>query len=187
MEAFGGLPGIHQGLVDAELKRRGLTNPDNNQLEAAQNVAVEQVKAALLISGADQRKFGKLKDELANDYLLGTDHYPDTLEKAGRILANYQTTRIGTPYWANPNDTGVVFLQQGGRGGRGGQGGSAGRGVKSEGGGPSEGTAAGNDVSTMTGRTGSETAKTNSRGESHCFNCGSPSHWAYKCSQLTRE
>ena len=111
VEAFGGLPGIHQGLVDAELKRRGLTNPDDDQLEAAQNVAVEQVKAALLISGADRRKFGKLKDELANNYLLGTDQYPDTLEKAGRILANYQTTRIGTPYRGNPNDTGVAFLQ----------------------------------------------------------------------------
>jgi hypothetical protein len=42
VEAFGGSPWIHQGLVDAELKRRGLTDPDNNQLEAAQNVAGEQ-------------------------------------------------------------------------------------------------------------------------------------------------
>jgi hypothetical protein len=187
VEAFGGSPGIHQGLVDSELQRRGLTNLDDNQLEAAQHMTVEQVKAALLISGADQCKFGKLKDELANNYLLGTDHYSDTLEKAGRILANYQTTRIGTPYRANPNDTGGVFLQRGGRGGRGGQGGSAGRGVKSKGGGPSKNTAAGDNVSTMTGRTGSETAKTNSRGESHCFNCRSPSHWAYECPQLTRE
>ena len=84
-----GPPGIYQGFVDAELKRRGITNPDEDQLEAAQNVAVEQVKAALLISGTDRRKFGKLKNKLANDYLLGTDHYPDTLEKVGRILANY--------------------------------------------------------------------------------------------------
>ena len=98
-------------MVDAELKRRGLTNPDDNQLEVAQNVAVEQVTAALLISGADRRKFGKLKDELANNYLLGTDQYPDNLEKTGRILANYKTTRIGTPYRGNPNDTGVAFLQ----------------------------------------------------------------------------
>jgi hypothetical protein len=40
-------------LVDAELDRRGLTNPNDAQIEAAENVAVEQVKAALLISGAD--------------------------------------------------------------------------------------------------------------------------------------
>ena len=98
VEAFGGSPGIHRGLVDAELTKRGLTNPNNAQLKAAENVTVEQVKAALLISGADWRKFEKLKDELANNYLLGTDHYPDTLEKAARILSNYQSTNVITPY-----------------------------------------------------------------------------------------
>ena len=61
--------------MDAELDRRRLTNPNDAQIEAAENAAVEQVKAALLISGADRRKFGKLKDELANNYLLGTDQY----------------------------------------------------------------------------------------------------------------
>jgi len=127
VEAFGGSPGIHHGLVDVEFKRRGLTNPSDDQIEVAEHASAEQVKAALLISEAYRRRFGKLKDELANNYLLGTDQYPDILEKAGRILANYQTTKIGTPYRGNPNDTGVAFLQQGGRGGRGGQGGGAGR------------------------------------------------------------
>jgi hypothetical protein len=121
VEAFGGSPGIHPGLVNAELKRRGRsTNPTDAEIEAAEHVANEQVKAALLISGADRRKFGKLKDELANNYLLGTDQYPDTLEKAGRILSNYQSTNISAPFRGNPNDTGVAFLQRGGRGGRGG-------------------------------------------------------------------
>ncbi len=40
-------------------------------------------------------------------------------------------------------------------------------------------------MSTMTGRTGE--SKTNSKVESHCFNCGSPSHWAYGCPQLSNE
>jgi hypothetical protein len=40
-------------------------------------------------------------------------------------------------------------------------------------------------MSAMTGRTAD--TKTNSKGESHCFNCGSPSHWAYECPQLSRE
>ena len=187
VEAFGASPGIHQGLVDAELKRRGLTNPTNVQIEAAEDVAVEQVKAALLISGTDRRKFGKLKDELANNYLLCTEQYPDTLEKAGRILSNYQSMNINAPYRGNPNDMGVAFLQRRGRGGRGGRGGRAGRGAKSEGGSSGKGTAAGDKVSTMTGHTGGEAAKTNSRGKSYCFNCGSPSHWAYECPQLSGE
>ena len=66
VEAFGGSPEIHHGLVDTELKRRGLTNPSDDQIEAAEHASAEQVKAALLISGADRRRFGKLKDELAN-------------------------------------------------------------------------------------------------------------------------
>ena len=64
----------------------------------------EAVKAALLISGADRRKYGKLKDELANNYRLGTDQYPDTFEKALRILGNYQTTTNSLPYRPSPND-----------------------------------------------------------------------------------
>ena len=99
--------------MQAELKRRGLTNPTDPEIEAAEHVVVEQVKAAMLISGADRRKFEKLKNELANNYLLGTDQYPDTLEKAGRILSNYQSTNISAPFRGNPNDTGVAFLQRG--------------------------------------------------------------------------
>ncbi len=41
-------------------------------------------------------------------------------------------------------------------------------------------------MSTMTGKTG-EGPRTNSKGELHCFNCGSPSHWAYECPQLGGE
>ena len=88
------------------------------QLSEAEDVSIEQVKAAMLISGANRQQYGKLKDELANDYLLGSDHYPDTLEKAARILANYQNTRASAPYRASGNKTGVVFLQRIGRGGR---------------------------------------------------------------------
>ncbi len=90
----------------------------------------ESVKAALLISGADKMRFGKLKDELANNYLLGTDQYPDTFEKAMRILKNYQLTKASRPYQGDGTESGLTFIQQGGRGrGHGGWGGGAGRGA----------------------------------------------------------
>jgi hypothetical protein len=38
----------------------------------------------------------------------------------------------------------------------------------------------------MTRKTG-EGPRTNSKGESHCFNCRLPSHWAYECPQLSGE
>ena len=110
VEAFGGSPGIQDGLVEAELRRRNITNPSATQLSEAEDVLIEQVKAVMLISRASCQKYGRLKDELANDYLLGSDHYPDTLEKAGRILTNYQNTRASAPYRANANETGVVFI-----------------------------------------------------------------------------
>ena len=101
------------------------------QLSEAEDVSIEQVKAAMLISGANRQQNGKLKDKLKNDYLFGSDHYPDTLEKAARILANYQNTRASAPYRASGNETGVAFLQRGGRGGRGaGRGGQEGCGAK---------------------------------------------------------
>ena len=57
VEAFGGLPGMHQGLVDAELLKQGIRNTSAPQLKAAEEVSSEQVKAALLISGASRSKW----------------------------------------------------------------------------------------------------------------------------------
>ena len=121
---------------------------------------------------------------LANNYILGSNQYLDTLEKGMRILGNYQTTKVATPFRASPNDTGVVFLHRGGQGGargcRGGRGGD-----KTKGGSDARGNS--NKVSTMTSKTGKGGTKTNSKGESHCFNCSATSHWVYECPQLSGE
>ncbi len=103
------------------------------QVMAAEEELSKKVKAALLISGADRQCYGALKDSLANNYILGSDHYPDAFGKVMHILGNYQTTKALVPYRAIPNNTGVAFLQRGGRCGRGaGRGGQAGRGDKTK-------------------------------------------------------
>jgi hypothetical protein len=175
VEVFGGSPEVHKGLVRGILNNsiRG-TTPTVQERSDAEEASSEAVKAALLISGADMRRYGKLKDELVNNYLLGTDQYPDIFEKALRILWNYQTTTNSLPCRPSPNGTGLAFLQQGGRGGRGAGQGGQGRGDDKSG--NTGSSATGDDVSTMTGRTGGGESKTNCKGESHCFNCGSPSH-----------
>ena len=100
--------------------------PTVAEISKAEDDATEAVKAALLISGADKMRFGRLKDKLANNYLLGTDQYPDTYEKAVRILGNYQTSSPSRPYQGDGTASGLAFIQQGGRGrGRGGRGGGA--------------------------------------------------------------
>ena len=160
VEAFSGSPEVHGGLVCGILSNTMWgTTPTAKERSDAEETSSKAMKAALLISGTDRRKYGKLKDELANNYLLGTDQYPNTFEKALRILRKYQTTTNSIPYRPSLNDTGMVFLQQWERGGRGtGQGGQ-GRGDDKSG--STGGGATGDDVSTMTGCTGeSKTAST---------------------------
>ncbi len=44
----------------------------------------------------------KLKDKLANNYLLVSDQYPDTFEKAMHILGNHQVARSSMPFRPSP-------------------------------------------------------------------------------------
>ena len=154
VEAFGGSPGIHKGLTDTLLTAvtSGGGVPTAGQLKKAEEDSSEAVKAAMLISGADRRRYGALKDALANNYLLGNDQYPDTYDKAFHVLANYKVTKTGLPYRANPDNMRVAFLQQGGHGGRGGRGRRGGQGEKKDGDKTEGGS---DDVSTMTGKTSS--------------------------------
>ena len=75
-----------------------MVKPTVVEITKAEEDVSEAVKAALLISGADKTRFGRLKDELANNYLLGLAHYSDTYEKMMHILGNYQTTRTNKTF-----------------------------------------------------------------------------------------
>jgi hypothetical protein len=192
VKAFGGLPGLHKRLVNMLLKDPNWVNDIHSvtpeECTEAEETACEAVKAAMLISSADKRQYGKLRDELPNNYLLGINQYPNTFDKALCILGNYQTSKSGTPFRASQDDTGVAFLQRGGRGGQGSRGGcrrGTGRG-KGTGGGADAGGGGSNGMSAITGASGGEAAaRTNSRGELHCFNCGATDHWAYECPPLS--
>ena len=94
---------------------RNPSNITNAEQTAAEEEVADAVKAALLISGADKQRYGRLKEKHANNYLLGTDQYPDMLEKASRILGNYQVAK-GPPFGDQRNTNeggGHAFLQQG--------------------------------------------------------------------------
>jgi hypothetical protein len=99
VEAFVGSPGVHKGLVDGLLSDmtqvKDVCKPTDQEI--AEDDSCEAAKAALLISGADKRQYGKLKDKLANNYLLGSNQYPDTFEKTMRILGNTKLERQACP------------------------------------------------------------------------------------------
>ncbi len=169
-----------------------VNNVTPKECREADETPCKVVKAALLISGADKRQYGKLKDKLANNYLLSTDQYPDTFDKALCILSNYQTSKSSTPFRASPDTIGVAFLQRGGhsrQGGHGRCGRGTGRGEGTGGGADAGGGGSGsNGMSTVTGGSGGEAAaRTNSCGKLLCFNCSVTDHWAYKCPQLSNK
>ncbi len=93
VEAFGGSPGMQKGLIQRVLETPvRVENPASisaDELAGAEEEVAEAVKAAL-ISRASKARYARLKEQLVNNYLLGTDQYPNTLEKATRILRNYQ-------------------------------------------------------------------------------------------------
>jgi hypothetical protein len=93
VEALGGSPGVHKGLVNGPLMKpnqvRSVNKPSNGKIEEAEEDTCKAVNAMLLISGAKKCQYGKLRDELANNYLLGTNQYPDTFEMAMCILGNH--------------------------------------------------------------------------------------------------
>jgi hypothetical protein len=169
VKVFGGLPGVHKGLMNALLKDPSRVNNVHNvtpkEHAEAKETACKAVKAAMLISGMDKQQYGKLRDELANNYLLGTNQYPDTFDKALGILGNYQTSKSSAPFRASQDDTGVAFLQRRGCGGQGSHGGrrrGTGRG-KGTGGGVDAGGGGSDGMSAITGASGGEAAaRTNS-------------------------
>ena len=75
-EGLGASPGIHRGLVEGWLLAKpGRIVNVNNITDIEQTEAETQtsdvVKAELLISGSDKRRYGGLKNDLGNKYIMG--------------------------------------------------------------------------------------------------------------------
>jgi hypothetical protein len=78
-------------------------------------LAQERFLARILLMGADKVGFGKLRDELNNNYISGTDRYPKTLDDTIKLLTRYQGPQMNPGKVLNDNEDGMVksFLQQG--------------------------------------------------------------------------
>ena len=61
------------GMLKDPTRVANASRPTDAERKKAEDDATKAVKAALLISGADKTRFRRLKDELANNYLLGSD------------------------------------------------------------------------------------------------------------------
>jgi hypothetical protein len=175
VKAFGGSPGLHKGMINTLMqdptKVAGTTRPTDKEIKRVHAEALEAVKAALFISEADKQRYGRLKEDLVNNYLLGSNQYPDTFKKGHRILGNYQGPRNMCGFRGN-HVGGVAFIQRGrGTGRTSGQGKAPGHGGTS-----GNGSATGNDGLNTSGLSSAKGVRPNSKGESHCYNCGELDH-----------
>ncbi len=89
-----------------------VNNPKTKEIKKVYAEASEAAKAALLISRADKQRYRRLKDDLDNNYLPGSNRYPDTSKKALRILGNYQAPKSNLTFRGNQVGM-VVFIQRG--------------------------------------------------------------------------
>ena len=77
-KAFGASPGIHRVLVGGWLlaepgRIANVNNITDAEQAEAETQTSDEVKAAIIISGADKRWYGGLKNDLGNNYLMGKD------------------------------------------------------------------------------------------------------------------
>ena len=107
--------------------------------------------AGLLISSANQKRFGLLKRDLQNLYLKGQDNYPKTFEDAKRLISNWKAPQSNAFIRPPTRSNGVAFIQS-------------------------------SDKSSSAAAKANNQKKTNSKGESHCYNCGAGNHWSSECS-----
>jgi hypothetical protein len=107
LEAVGATIGPHKGVINMIAGEAGIATP------AQINEANERSIAVAFISNADKTRYGRLLEDLRNNYLMGQDNYPKTLTGAYNLLVNWQQDpRNMIHYGAGPND-GVVFAHQG--------------------------------------------------------------------------
>jgi len=75
----------------------------------------DEFMAGLMISSANQKRFGLLKRDLQNTYLKGQDDYPKTFEDIVRLLSNWKALQSNSYVKPPPRSDGVAFIQSGGK------------------------------------------------------------------------
>ena len=70
-----------------DLQEKEITKSEKNLI---QSTAEDMYLAVAFIMHADKRRFGKLQEDLENDYTKGNNNYPLDLVKAHQLLNDYK-------------------------------------------------------------------------------------------------
>jgi hypothetical protein len=85
----GALVGVQPGMIYNALTEAGTTRAaaDSAQLKTAEAKAQETYLTTSFLLASDRNRFGKLIEDIKNDYLLGDNNNPKTLMARSIILA----------------------------------------------------------------------------------------------------
>ena len=111
LEEMGGSIGKDPMMVKEIIRQEGLagtTLTSEKKLDITKKGRDQYLAMAFLL-GSDQRRFGKLVEDLGNDFLLGTDSYPKTLITAYNVLTNWQQNPRNIFHGTGPSNDGAVF------------------------------------------------------------------------------
>ena len=82
----------------------------DDELKMIETTAQEIYLACAFVINCDLRRYGRLIEELENDYTEGNDNYPRNMVKYYQLLNEYNQWN---PRATLPESSGVAFLQQG--------------------------------------------------------------------------
>ncbi len=109
----GGTIGLDPGLVDATMRSaKPMMTRDTataEQLLAAEKYTKEQYLACAFLMGSDRHRYGKLIEDLENDFTQRRDNYPKTLVDAYNLLVHWKQDPRNLMRVLGTNNDGVAF------------------------------------------------------------------------------
>jgi hypothetical protein len=102
--SIAGHPGVEDVIIgEGNVERMSLTEA---HLAAVKEKATARSTAMAFLLGCDRSRYGRLIEDLENDFLQGRNHYPGTVAEAYNLLTNWKQERSG---WRMPTADGVAF------------------------------------------------------------------------------
>jgi hypothetical protein len=111
VEHCGGSIGYHDLIVDDLLQEQELTrsNANETQLEEVKTRAKEEYLACAFLHSADRKCYGKLIEDLENDYIQKNNKYPKTLVEAYNLLIHWKQDPKNLMRILGSTSNGVAF------------------------------------------------------------------------------
>jgi hypothetical protein len=116
VEHCGGDIGIDQSRVDEVLGTMTLADPakpTDDEMAQAQKKAQEEYMAVALLLSADWKRYGKLIEELENDFLMGTNNYPQTQVETHNSMIHWKQDPKNLMRVLGTSNDGVAFANLG--------------------------------------------------------------------------